>query len=296
MSHIKSSLRASPSENFGCNNNKTLRQPTSQPARTTRLLVSTAAGLLVIASAGFGMLFAWQVGSKHDAVLGTLSVAMALGLELSKPFAISSAFASLRQWRIITAAALTLVGALAVGYSLQAELTLMSMIRGDLVAERASVRDAAQRADARYAKALAEIDALKPSGITKSATAAYLERRDELQTELQRAEADRQQAPSVAAPDPAATALAAYAGSLGVKTDPATLGLWMPLVGVLALELGAAFSVVLVRSVAGDRVAHVAQAHSTGNTAAQPTAPAVEDRKDVGPPAKRAIKPKKRRD
>ena len=29
------------------------------------------------------MLFAWQVGSKHDAVLGALYVAMALGLELA---------------------------------------------------------------------------------------------------------------------------------------------------------------------------------------------------------------------
>ena len=82
------------------------------------------------------MLFAWQVGSKRDAVLGALSVAMALGLELSNPFAISSAFASLRQWRVITAASLTLVGLLAVGYSLQAELTFMSMARSDLYTKR----------------------------------------------------------------------------------------------------------------------------------------------------------------
>jgi hypothetical protein len=175
MSDVTTRLRATPSENFGWNNNKSLRPSTSHSARTTRLLVSAGAALLVIASAGFGILFAWQVGSKHDAVLGALSVAMALGLELSKPFAISSAFASLRQWRVITAAALALVGALAVGYSLQAELTFMSMTRGDLVAERASVRDAAQRADDRYKKAIADLDALKPSGTTKNATAVYLE-------------------------------------------------------------------------------------------------------------------------
>ena len=86
------------------------KSPTQQPQAlssssvhtntSTRLLVCAAATLLIIASAGFGMLFAWQVGSRHDAVLGALSVAMALGLELSKPFAISSAFASLRQWRV----------------------------------------------------------------------------------------------------------------------------------------------------------------------------------------------------
>src|ERR1700674_4445325 len=137
MQDVTTRLRSTPSENFGCNNNKNLRPSTSHPARTTRLLVSTAAALLVIASAGFGMLFAWQVGSKHDAVLGALSVAMALGLEITKPFAISGAFASLRQWHIITAAALALVGVLAIGYSLQAELTFMSATRGDMVAERA---------------------------------------------------------------------------------------------------------------------------------------------------------------
>src|ERR1700736_6797364 len=137
MTNVTTRLRSTPVERSGCNNNKNLRSSASQSAPSTRLLVATAATLLVIASGGFGMLFAWQLGSKHDAVLGSLSVAMALGLDLSKPFAISSAFASLRQWRIITAAALTVVGLLAAGYSLQAELTFMSMTRGDLVAERA---------------------------------------------------------------------------------------------------------------------------------------------------------------
>jgi hypothetical protein len=113
MKDVTTRLRAPPSEYFGCNNNKILAASPSHPARTTRLLVSAAAALLVISSAGFGMLFAWRVGSQHDTLLGALSVAMACGLELSKPFAISSAFASLRQWRVITAAALTLVGALA---------------------------------------------------------------------------------------------------------------------------------------------------------------------------------------
>jgi hypothetical protein len=196
------------------------------------------------------MLFAWQVGSRHDLALGILSVAMAAGLELSKPFAISSAFASLRQLRVITAASLALVGILAVCYSLQAELTFMSMTRGDLVAERSSARDAGQRADSRYQKVEADLAALKPVSNKERDMNAYLERRDQLQNELRAAERDRQSAPAVLVSDPGATALAAYAASLGAKIDPQTLGLWLPLVGVLALEIGAAFSVVLVRSVA----------------------------------------------
>ena len=239
-------------------------RPRPHSAATTRALVSLAAVLLVIASAGFGMLFAWQVGSKHDAVLGALSIAMALGLDLSKPFAISSAFASLRRWNVVTAACLMLVGLLAVGYSLQAELTFVSMTRGDLVAERASISDAAKRADDRYKEVEAELAALKPVSNKERDLNAYLARRGELQTELHQAEHDRQTAPVISAPDPGATALAAYAASLGWKLDAQTLGLWLPLVSVLALELGAAFSVVLVRSVAGAHVAHVAHADEMG--------------------------------
>jgi hypothetical protein len=209
------------------------------------------------------MLFAWQVASKHDAVLGSLSVAMALGLELSKPFAISSAFASLRRWNVVTAACLSLVGLFAIAFSLQAELTFMSMTRGDLVAERASISDAAQRAEARYERVQASLGELKPLSSKERDTDAYLRRREALQAELNTAEHDRQSTPVVSAPDPGATALAAYAASLGWKLDAGTLGLWLPLIGVLALELGAAFSVVL-RSVAGAQVAHVAHADETG--------------------------------
>ena len=87
-----------------------LRPSTSQTSRTTRALVSLAAVLLVVASAGFGCMFAWRLDSQQDALLGALSVAMALGLELSKPFSIASAFTQLRQFRIVTASALALAG------------------------------------------------------------------------------------------------------------------------------------------------------------------------------------------
>ena len=61
------------------------------------------------------------------------------------------------------------------------------------------------------------------------ATAAYLARRDALQAELRQAERDRAVAPTVAAADPGAVALAAYAGALGWKADAGQLGQWLPL-------------------------------------------------------------------
>ena len=128
----------------------------------------------------------------------------------------------------------------------------MSMTRGDLVAERASDRDAAQRADRALQEGEAELAALKPATNKERDTDAYLERRDALQDGA---------APSRARPaigarrlgaDPGAIALAAYAAALGVEDGCCRRsGYGCPLIGVLALELGAAFSVVLVRSVAG---------------------------------------------
>jgi hypothetical protein len=110
---------------------------------------------------------------------------------------------------------------------------------------------------------------------------------------MRAAEQDRRAVPVVAVADPGAAALAAYLSALSIKTDAQTLGLWIPLIGVLALELGAAFSVVLVRSVAAQGGAQVAQAHLTGDAVAHEQVTRVEDRKS-GPP-KRATKPKRER-
>jgi hypothetical protein len=192
MSYSDTIKKSSQLPNFRPNPNNHLSPATSHSTRTARLLVSLAAVLLVVASAGFGMLFAWNVGSPHDnELLGALSVAMALGLELSKPFSIAGAFSSLREWRVITAASLAIAGLLAVSYSLQAELTFMSMTRGDLVAERAGEREAAQRAADRYEKLTVELSLLKPASSKERDMDAYLARRAALQSDLHQAELDR---------------------------------------------------------------------------------------------------------
>ena len=61
---------------------------------------------------------------------------------------------------------------------------------------------------------------------------------------------------------------------------------------MLALEIGAAFAVVLVRSVTGAQVAQVAQPMPAGDPVAQERVEAARDRKSA--PA-RATKPKRRR-
>jgi hypothetical protein len=80
---------------------------------------------------------------------------------------------------------------------------------------------------------------------------------------------------------------------MGFRTDPQQLGLWLPLVGVLALELGAAFSVVLVRSVNSGGVAQVAHARPTDDSVAHEQSPAVEDRKPAHRPTATGVAPPK---
>jgi hypothetical protein len=60
--------------------------------------VAISAALLMLASAGFGCHFAWTQGAHHGPALATFAVAMALGLELAKPFAIERVFSCLRAW------------------------------------------------------------------------------------------------------------------------------------------------------------------------------------------------------
>ena len=58
-------------------------------------------------------------------------------------------------------------------------------------------------------------------------------------------------AKAIASADPGAAALSTYANALGFKVPADLISRWLPLVGVLALEIGAAFSGVLVGEIGG---------------------------------------------
>lgn len=293
---------------------------THHNSRAARGVATTSAFLLVLASAGFGALFAWTTGSKHGPLLGALSVAMALGLEGAKPFAVAGAFNAFGRWQLGQGLALASVGTLAVLFSLTAELTFMAMARGDLVAERSGGADSARKAEARYVRAEAELQKLAPARpaselapeiaklkATPGANAcnkvngkisrevcaevADLEaesardaRRRELEATMREAESERAAAPPIVVADPGAAALAVYAASLGVTVSPEVLSMWLPLVGVLALEIGSAFGVLLVR--AAGPVSHEAVPGVASNRASQASPVSHED---AAPPALVAV-------
>lgn len=250
-----------------------------------RTVTATSAAALVIASSGFGAVYAWHTGSHHGPLLGALSVLMALGLEGAKPFAIEGALSALRSWSLGRALAVGVLGTVAMFYSLTAELSLMATVRADSAAQRAHAGDAVAAARDRYAATQREIDALpltRPGATiaadierlkttpklapcddptapeygpvtrrvcaeiaTLKAEAATSEQRERLQRVLRDAERDLASAPPATKADAAASALATYLATVGVPSDPGTLSEWLSLVPVLALELGSALAVIL---------------------------------------------------
>ena len=250
-----------------------------------RIAASTAAALLVIASAGFGSYFAWQSGSAHGWQIGSLSVAMALGLELCKPLAVSGALTAMRSWRTLGhAAALSILALLAVTFSLTAELSLMAALKGDAIAERVADNDAATIAKSSRARLEADLanvgtgrasQEIRPQIDTLMASRrdladcqgwlpdvrargvciaiadlrtelARAERREHLEADLAGLNADAPRAEK--APDAGAKSLSTYLAALGLDIKPGTLSEWMTLIPVVALELGAAFSLLLVQA------------------------------------------------
>jgi hypothetical protein len=240
----------------------------------------------VIASAGFGAVYAWTSGSTHGWLLGSLTVLFAVALECIKPLAVASAFQAFRSFAIGRGAALGLLALVAVAYSLTSELSLMAGSRGDLAAKRGAVVTQAEAARERYESARSELATLAPSRpkaevaaevtrllaenpkagdcsvvdgpVTKvvcprvavlKGEVARAERRAELQDIVQQTTTDLATGATVKAADPGSHALATYLAALGINVKSSVLAEWLVLVPVFALELGSALAALLVQSV-----------------------------------------------
>lgn len=237
-----------------------------------RVVAFTSACGLVVASAGFGSVFAYKVGIEHSILLAGLSILMALALEGIKPLAISAAFSSFASITTIPRGlCLALLGLVAVAYSLTSELSLVSMSRGDLAAERSSVADrqeelrqlAPSRPSAEVQAAISGLkldrlysrskDCTEPQGdqsralcqqlATLEAEKARAERRSQLEGQTK--------GHVVQGADPGSTALATYLLALGLVVAPEVIAQWLNLVPVLALEIGSALAAILVQAVGG---------------------------------------------
>jgi hypothetical protein len=144
--------------------------------RSAQIAVACAYGL-VLASMGFGAVYAWQVGYQHSLLMAILTVVMAIALEGIKPIAIHAAFAAFAQWSLIRGVCLLLLGAVAVAYSLVAEVSLVATSKGDIAAQRSDsakkVRDA-ERDRNRIAKELEAIGIVRPASAIRGELNALL--------------------------------------------------------------------------------------------------------------------------
>lgn len=239
----------------------------------TRIVPATCAYALVVASAGFGAVFAWKIGSQHSLALGVLTVMFAVALEGIKPIAVCSAF---RPSSVGNFIASLIVGLVAIAYSLTSELSLVAMSKGDLAASRESVSEASQRAKEALGRAKTELEALprtRPvAALEALARAGSKERcavengtgkwvcptKTAIQTELgiarRRVELERvlasdvgmQTNTSVGSSDPGSASLVTYLGLLGIVVPVSVVAQWLNLIPVLALEVGSALALVIV--------------------------------------------------
>lgn len=122
---------------------------------------------LVLASAGLGALYAWSVGSQYNVLLALLMTLMAVALEIAKPLSVAAFFRAFKSRAILSGVVLALLAIVAIAYSLTAELTLVSGVRGDVIAARgqslqlaSNVEADVKRAQQHYDDARAELASL----------------------------------------------------------------------------------------------------------------------------------------
>jgi hypothetical protein len=279
----------------------------TSPKPLAPALAKLAASALIIASAGFGAYYAGSLGAEQGTLLAILSIAMAIGLELAKPFSIAAAFEAFRSSRYGEGFAVALLGLVAVAYSLSAELSLWASMHSDRIAVRAAESNVAISARDQHQRAKLELDGLPsarpaaelqslidsvlidpragacaaidgkftrencPKVVEWKAEQARSQRRVQLEQTIHEADAAMASGPVAKTADPGAAALATYLAIFGVKVEPGLVTELLILVGVLALELGSALSLVLVQAVSGSATeAQIPASQQTLNSAPEP--------------------------
>jgi len=124
----------------------------------TNALIRLPSFCLVLASTGFGAVYAWQAGMQNGVALACLSVLMATGLECAKPLAFSAAMT--RGASAQSRMALGLMAFFAVAYSLSAEVSLVATNRQSSNAQRAQITANHDKAKADIETAKADLAAL----------------------------------------------------------------------------------------------------------------------------------------
>ncbi len=241
--------------------------------------------LLIGSAAALGAFYGFQLGAHYHPAIGLFFALAALGGAILAPFAVDDAIRSLQRLAIVRTVVCTLFAVVAVAYSSAAALSLANGTRGDLAASRKIAVDRISSLSAVRDKAISELKAIAPARSAAElapqirnlkaqpgangckringpvsrrvcAKVASLEaelgraqRREKLQRDIANTTGQIATTAGVGSSDPLANAVSVYAAALGWKWSPGQILPWLALIPVAFLELGAALSVFVARTV-----------------------------------------------
>lgn len=129
----------------------------------TNFVATFAAWALIASSAAIGVTFGFHLGSQYHAGLACVFALAALGGEILKPFAVLGVVQAVRRVNLTQCAACLVLALVCIIYSLAADLSISSTIRGDLAAQRGAKAEARKTAQESHTRALAELRGLPPA-------------------------------------------------------------------------------------------------------------------------------------
>lgn len=268
-----------------------------------RYIANLAAWSLILASSGFGCVYAYTISIGHGRIMAFFTILFVIALEVLKPLSIAYAFACFNNLHLIRGLLLALLGVTAIAYSLTAELSLMYAARSDVAAVRKSESISASASTQQYETAASELKTLPKSRSsvaeiesdiislkakyrnhdleckyietkTESVVCAQIaklqgeigvvRRREQLQSIIDKFvyKSPEQNVEKIA--DPSSAAIKTYLKLFGVSLDESIIAQYVVLVPIIALELGSALGLLLVRAIS--ETAKNDLSHTVSNT------------------------------
>lgn len=207
----------------------------------TRCIAIPGAMLFVAVSAAQNVSHGWELGAARSEFAAYVLAAASLAGALIQPAAFFAALSSFRQWAIGRGLVASLVGLVCLGYALLSSLGFTATSADASAATRGAGADAYVIAKGQADAALSELKALADVRGSKAA-----KRRGELEATLQKAQASMAAPHTATAANPAASALSVYAAAAGYTVKADAIAPWLVLFGVLFVEVGASFALIVV--------------------------------------------------
>lgn len=213
----------------------------------SRPLGILAAATFIAASASQNALHGYELGLRTSQITATIFAAASVAGAIMAPVAIAASFSAFRRFQLIRGVVALTLAACCFVYAVNSSLGFVSGARDVAAAARGVEADTYALAKAKVEAVNAELQQMAslPRG-NRRTEKARAERRAQLENDRADAEQVIAAGTKATVADPAATALASYAGAAGWELDAAKLSPWLTLLAVVFFEVGAAASLIVV--------------------------------------------------